>query len=451
MVGFAVTSLIFPSNRLGLAQRMILSLALGAGTTGLLLFWVSLMGIAASRMALGIIGCAAIAGLLLSMRAKRLAPKTRLPAFTPADKLLLLPVGTAAAAMLVMTIGAVSSPLTEWDGFSIWGFKAKVLCHFPLWPKPDCFHDLTLNFTHLNYPLMVPFLAAGAYGAAGGVHEPCAKMVSACLDLLIVPMLYLGLRWKLARLPAACLSAICALLPVLDRYAGTLCADAALAMFYTGSLLFLAKWTSAQKREDLVLLTLFSAFAFFTKNEGMFLALANGVVLCVLAVRRRAWFAPLIFLAGVVVLNLAWLLWRADLPRTDEDYASKLGFSAIAANGSRLSLIFPAVAQKLADWRFGGFVLVLAGSLAGIGWRAFCRPYIIAAWAALALHLLGYVLAYMVTPWNVELLLRLTLDRVLLHVMPAMILLAGWHWSELRPTEDEEKTPDAPAQITGTV
>jgi len=46
----------------------------------------------------------------------------------------------------------------EWDAFAIWGFKAKVLTHEALRPTPAYFHDLTLSYSHLDYPLMVPFL-----------------------------------------------------------------------------------------------------------------------------------------------------------------------------------------------------------------------------------------------------------------------------------------------------
>ena len=62
---------------------------------------------------------------------------------------------------------ALSSPLVEWDAFAIWGFKAKVLVHEALRPAPAYFHDLTLSYSHLDYPLMVPFLTAGAYAAMG--------------------------------------------------------------------------------------------------------------------------------------------------------------------------------------------------------------------------------------------------------------------------------------------
>ena len=69
-----------------------------------------------------------------------------------------------------------------------------------------------------------------------------------------------------------------------------------------------------------------------------------------------------------------------------------------------------------------------------MGWRAFARRYMLAVWILLGLHLLSYALAYSVTPWNLTTVIPMTLDRLLLHAVPAIILLAGWHWAEIMST-----------------
>ena len=231
----------------------------------------------------------------------------------------------------MIVVVALSSPLAEWDAFAIWGFKAKVLAHEALRPTPAYFHDLTLSYSHLDYPLMVPFLTAGAYAAMGTVDDQTGKLVSVFLDVLLVPMVYLGLRWKLRRLPAACLSAILAMLPVMFRYAGVGCADLPLAMFYAGSIFYVARWIDRQQWPDLILAILFSAFAAFTKNEGTVLALMNGAVILGFGLwsgRRRAWIGAAAFFAGLLAMDAAWLIWSRNLPRTHEDYGSKLLSSA---------------------------------------------------------------------------------------------------------------------------
>ena len=55
-------------------------------------------------------------------------------------------------------------------------------------PNPDLFHDASLSYSHLDYPLMVPFLTAGASAAMGTVDDQTGKLVSPFLDVLLVPM-----------------------------------------------------------------------------------------------------------------------------------------------------------------------------------------------------------------------------------------------------------------------
>ena len=305
------------------------------------------------------------------------------------------------AGLAIITGSALSAPPVDWDSFAIWGFKAKVLAHEALRPTPVYFHDLNLSYSHLDYPLMVPFLTAGAYAAMGTVDDQTGKLVSVFLDVLLVPLVYVGLRWKLRRLPAACLAAIPALLPAMFRYAGAGCADLPLTMFYAGSVFYVARWIDRQQREDLILAILFSVFAAFTKNEGLILALINGAVLLGFGLwcgPRRAWLGALAFFAGLLAVDAAWLIWSRGLPRTHEDYGSKLLSPLVVASLPKLKQVIPAMMLKITELRTWGLLWLLTGVMALLGWRAFARRYIQAMWVLLGLHLLVYALVYCVTP-----------------------------------------------------
>ncbi len=349
------------------------------------------------------------------------------------DVWIVAPLAITLAGLVMIVVVALSSPLSEWDAFAIWGFKAKVLTHDALRPTPAYFHDLTLSYSHLDYPLMFPFLTAGAYAAMGTVDDQTGKLVSVFLDVLIVPMVYLGLRWRLRRLPAACLAAILAMLPVMFRYGGVGCADLPLAMFYAGSILYVARWMDRQQGPDLILAILFSAFAAFTKNEGTVLALMNGAVILGFELwgRRRALIGTAVFFTSLLAMDAAWLIWSRSLPRTHEDYGSKLLSSALVTHLPRLKEIIPAMLVQTAEFQVWGLLWIMAVVLALLGWRALTRPYVLALWILLGLHLMSYALAYSVTPWDLAMLMPITMDRLLLHTVPAVIFLAGWHWAEL--------------------
>ena len=435
LVGYTVISAIHASNRMTIVQLIGLGPAVGAGTMGLLLFWTSLIGFTPSRNVLAIIGILTLASLLVMKKNHRLV-RIKIPAidWEKGDGWMIAPSLVMLMGLVMIITVALSSPLSEWDAFAIWGFKAKVLAHEALRPTPADFHDLTLSYSHLDYPLMVPFLTAGAHAAMGTVDDQTVKLASAFLDVLLVPMVYLGLRWKLRRLPAACLCAILAMLPVMFRYGGVGCADLPLAMFYAGSIFYVARWIDQQQREDLILAILFSAFAAFTKNEGMVLALINGAVILGFELwggRRRVWGGAAAFFTGLLAMDAAWLIWSRNLPHTHEDYGSKLLSSALVTHLPRLKEIIPAMLVQITEFHVWGLLWIMAVVLALLGWRALARPYVMALWILLGLHLMSYALAYIVTPWDLGMLMPMTMNRLLLHTVPAVILLAGWHWAEL--------------------
>ena len=434
LVGYTLLSVIHPSNRVTIVQLIGLGPAIGAGTMGWLLFWASLIGFAPSRKVLAIVGLLTLAGLLVMKKKKRLMRITIVANdWEKGDGWMVAPLVVMLAGLVMIVVAALSSPLSEWDAFAIWGFKAKVLIHEALRPAPADFHDLTLSYSHLDYPLMVPFLTAGAYAAMGTIDDQTGKLVSVFLDVLMVPMVYLGLRWKLRRLPAACLSAILAMLPVMFRYGGGGCADLPLAMFYAGSIFYVARWIDRQAVPDLILAILFSAFAAFTKNEGTVLALMNGAVILGFELwgRRRALIGTAVFFTGLLALDAAWLVWRLNLPHTHEDYGSKLLSSALVTHLPKLKEIIPAMLVQTAEFQVWGLLWIMAVVLALLGWRALARPYVLALWILLGLHLMSYALAYSVTPWDLTVLMPMTMDRLLLHTVPAVMLLAGWHWAEV--------------------
>jgi hypothetical protein len=452
LVGCAVMAAIHPAGRVSLSQLAGLGPAIGAGTLGLLLFWSSLIGFAPSRNLLVIIGGLTLASLLFMKTRNRLPQVVIWTArWEKSDGWMGLPLLVIALAATLMVTGALSMPLADWDAFAIWGFKAKVLAHEALRPTPAYFHDLTLSYSHLDYPLMLPFLTAGAYASMGTVDDQAGKLVSVFLDLWMVPVLYCGLRWKLRRLPAAWLSAIAALLPVMFRYAGVGCADFPLAMFYAGSIFFVAKWIEERQGKDLIPAILFSAFAAFTKNEGLVLALANGLVILGFGLwrrRQRDWIGGAVFFAGLLAIQAAWLFWSSSLPRTHEDYGSKLLSTSVAAQLPKLQQIIPAMAVQAAEFRSWGLLWVLTGVMALLGWRVFARRYVLAVWILLGLHLMSYALAYSVTPWDLSVLMPMTLDRLLLHTVPAVILLAGWHWAEVESSHPVSRIQPNPS-LTG--
>jgi hypothetical protein len=432
LLGYATLCAIVGGQRRRVAECLGLSLLLGLGDLGLLLFWASLAGAAPSRgLLLGLAGLGAVALAILAWRRRLVVPQRPEP-LSRKDWLLVVPGAVLAYGVLVVGTMSLGFPLHEQDAFGDFALKAKLLASESLRGPAPFFHEPCLSYSHQDYPLMLPFQTAGLYGLMGEPDDQAGKLV--CL------MLYVGLalasysfsRRDLSRAASGAVAAILMSLPAMLRWAGAGTGDAPLTVFYAGSVFYVARWIHEEKWQDLVLAVLFTAYAAFTKNEGLALAAIAAVVLggfSLWPLRKRRLAGWGIFLGGAAVVLLPWMIWRAGLPHTDENYVQRLSVAGLLARAGELQIILPALAEQITAWHRWGPLWVLLLASAALGWRGFTRRSVVAVWLLAVLHVATYVAAYMVTPLGAAQLMPGTLDRLLLHVVPAAAILIGYHWS----------------------
>jgi hypothetical protein len=439
LVGHVIVSAIFRGERRPLGELVGLSAALGAGGLSVLLFWLSLAGYAPTRTITLSIGLALLIVEGCQWRTKQLSLPLPLRTVrtrkTPGNDRWALAAWTFVALLvLVVSVHALAFSLFEWDAFAIWGMKARVLSTCSLRSGPSYFHDVSLSYSHLDYPLLVPFLTAGAYGMMGQIHDQFGKMYFPLLYLAFGLMLNAGLRWKLESMRAGVLTALAMSSPVLLRWAGAGNADVALTMYYTGMLYFSIRWLDEENGRHLLILMLCTVFCVFTKSEGLALALIQmlGLLLVSVFVRiKRRFLGLAVLVAGVLILSMPWLIWSRGLPHTHEDYAAHLNLANIIGNLDRLRIVLPEFARQSTLWgRWGGLWILLV-FFAVTCWKGLRNRHVAVLWFFLLAHLVLYVLIFVVTPWDVRELLASALDRLILHTIPAAVFLIGFHWAQL--------------------
>jgi hypothetical protein len=112
--------------------------------------------------------------------------------------------------------------------------------------------------------------------------------------------------------------------------------------------------------------------------------------------------------------------------------------SFFTGNLRRLGIIIPrltAEALTLSNW---GVFWLLVPLAAIAGYKAFSTLAARVLWILLALHVCLYLFVYIITPWDVELLLSVSRNRLVLHLAPAGMLLIALHGSTLRNWEESE-------------
>lgn len=404
-----------------------MSLCLGSGALPALLMGLSMLGIAPKQ---GIVFAVCLAGFLglIALAWRRRLPQIALPIFprlVRSEWIFMLLAGVLIGVqVLAIGLAAFTLPAIEVDAWNIWGLKAKVLYFEPMTPRPAYFSDLSLSYSHLDYPLLVPMLWAGVYGAMGGVNDLAGKGVLAVPALGMILLLYGALRDLLHRPPAMLLTAIATGVPAMARWNAQGVADPVLATFMLGAAVCLMRWLESQRTGDLIAAGIFSSFAALTKLEGSILPFS--VLLAIVLLRPRRWaFAA--YGITLALLVFPWFLWSRGLPRTHEDYVSRLTASQLSLGMGRLAELAGLIATQLWNWLWVipiGMLLLTALA----GWRGFRDRRALAVWIVLLVQLSACTVAYLVTPWELPVLVPITAARLLLHVLPLIILLTALHW-----------------------
>jgi hypothetical protein len=407
-----------------------LTLCMGPAVVGFCLILLSMLGIRPAKAEILVIAAVAAAAGIAVHRFRRVEhmPEPRSDP-TPAWWILICAV-TIGYGLFSVANDVLMYPVNEWDAFAIWQLKAKVLAIYPLYPRPAYFTNLSLSYSHLRYPLLVPMMSAGMHAMTGPLDD-----LGKTISLLLYPGMGLAVFAAVKRIngttAALTATALLACLEPVCRYGGSGTAEMAFTAFYACSLLCILRWKENGDRGFLVLAAIFSGWMAWTKNEGLALAAINAIVVAASGPRgqrRKALTAGVALAAIAGAIYLPWILYSWGLPRSDEDYAGRLASLQIFSNLNRLGTILAGFGKELIDWEDWGLFWVIAAGLALAERRRFRNPQVAMVGVLLVLHIAAYVPAFMVTNWRLEELLSVTLDRLLMHAAPAGAILIGALW-----------------------
>jgi hypothetical protein len=401
-------------SRAELGLRLCGALLLGLGLSSLA-FSAGLLALRVagpqSDLALAALG----AGLLAFSRGRglRLQPAPEQPGATRAlPELRLFAALAALLALALFVEHSVRYPDGGWDATAIWNVRARALARLP-----ERF-DLALapEVPHADYPLLVPALIAHAFRTLGNETPAAAVALHGLFAALAVALPAFAAGQ--ARGGAAGLMAALLVLstPGLLQNAWSQCADVPLAALLAGALAF------AQGRA-LLLAGLCAGLCAWTKNEGALALVA--LLLAALATEGRRAALSLLLGAAAPLLLLAFFKLRFAPPNDLAEATSAVALAARLTDPRRALDIARAYAGQL--WQFESWGLSLPA--VALAWAAQlarrARPPVEARLPALcaALLALAYAGVYLASfPSDLPYHLAHSLDRLLLHLWPALVL-----------------------------
>ena len=415
-------------TRTELYARLGLAYVLGLATTSALAAHLALIGVPVGLAELTVI--AIVAGVLGWRRFRALpAGSAAGPASEP---LVSHGVGVAAfVAALVLLAHALRTfavrPLVEWDGWAIWGMKARALYDYG-----GVGHGLftTQPYGPLQHPLLLPALEATGFRAMGAFDGTLIHAQLALLAVGFAAGLWTLLRERVpAALAGASILAIVAADATLKQLAGNL-ADIPLAFFVALGVVALARALLDEGAGLLPFAALMLGAATLTKPEGLLFAAAALAPFVLIARTRASLFTAL----AVVLILLPWRIFVAvhGLKNPEYSLGDAISPSYLSSHSDRVRPAFWGVWHQVWSSGWGWLVpLALVAFLAALLARRWRVAGFAAAWALLSFA--GMVLVFWISVVPVELTLRWaayrTVASLVIGAAALAPLLAAEAWS----------------------
>ncbi len=438
VVGAAVVAAIRPRDAGPAAESGLVRLTALALGFALVATWTvaALLGPAFAPGASRAIDAACVLAVLVSTvvawRRRARARDARLerdvvPAAPRVPRALLAILAAALSCALVLVVARfLHRPDGDWDAFAFWNLRARLL-HRAGGDATVVFGS-AVSGDHADYPLFLSGLVAAGWALAG----EGSTWVTAAVALLFGALAAAGLHASVAARRGGVVAAI-AVLALVGYRAVLNSTSSRYADVPLSALLVLASgWLAsayerpARARSAIALAGLCASLGAWTKNEGAVHVIAAGLVLLARppsGVRRAGALGS--YLAGAGPFLAVLVAFKVGLAPTNDLVAGSSSGSAWArlVDPSRYATIALHVLGELGRTAFGGLLLpaTVAAVVLGPRRRAGDRPVA----TALGLIALAYAAVYVLTPQPLDWHLTWSLDRLLLHLYPSLLLAAA--------------------------
>ena len=447
LIGVLLLHLLWPLERsIRLFLQLLLSVGLGVGATSCFLFlWLAATGRLRAYVWSEIVLLVLLAFAVWLRRDRRVETAATARQFEAGRDLERL-VAAAFALVLVCSaamfvIFSVREPHGLFDAVSMWNAKARLIFR----SGGEWQAATSLYISHPDYPLLVPLSIARIWIYAGRESTTAQALLAGMFTFAIVGVLVCAVAALRTRTQGM-LAGLVLLAPmVFLRFGSWQYADFPLASFALATLVLFCVHAQGPpaSHAQLVLAGVMAGLTAWTKNEGLLfvviavaaLALAQGRA----GVERTQLRKLLWFGVGLLPLLVLIVWFKSQVETPNDLVAGQSVQSAIEklTDITRYKLITKALLQQLVffgGWELNPFYLLLLYPLSvGVRIGGDDRRGVLTVTVALALMFAGYVLVYLLTPRELPWHLETSLDRLLLHLWPGMVLL---YFLVVRPPEE---------------
>jgi hypothetical protein len=334
-----------------------------------------------------------------------------------------------AVSLTTMLVLVIKSPHGQWDAWSIWNLKARYIFRGGAdWR--NAFSGI-LQYSHRDYPLLLPLSIAGSWILTGRETLAEAATLSFLFTLAVIVLLASSLGTLRSRGQGYVAGLLLLGSALFIPEGASQLADVPAGFFYLAAAVSLALYhaSAASEGRHLALSGLAAGFAAWTKNEGILFLVAITTALFLfgfpkasLTMRARK-MAP--FLAGAIPVVLVLGAFKVGVSGAANDILSAESRLQKLLSLSRYTRIGQEFANLL--WGYGGWgvsgIVLLCGYLAllGVSVEPRNKPTVYTLVGALCIMFAGLLFVFVLTPYDLNWHLQAALPRLLLQMWPMFL------------------------------
>lgn len=428
-VGWSALSLICRNNSFRLAEKIALSYGLGLGFISIEMPILSFFSINFSIFSIMIWWVPIVIWALLITPLRR---KHRGSADPAGQKIpLSLPEKIFVFGISFETIyaffRALIKPMESYDAIAIYALKSKIF--YLARAIPNDFFNAFKNFVpHIEYPLLVPLAETSFYTFANSLNDLLVKIIFPFYYISLLAIFYSVSRHFFKRSQALLFTFFLATIPQLTDFATNGYADLPFAFYCSASFFYLYLWMRRKESRILALSFILSAFAIWTKAEGLMFAGINTAVVVVYMLKERLFYIKGAIYAGMSFLLIAvYLLMGQALGiavNTDFIVPQSSVMAKLVTAIQRIPLILYEYQIQFFGPKKWNLIWALFIISFIIGFKKIFNKNLMPVTAAIIMALLGYSAVYMLSsaPQGIGWHLSTSCSRLFLHFLPIVVL-----------------------------
>ena len=320
-------------------------------------------------------------------------------------------------------------PRGNWDAWAIWNMRARFM--FRAGAQWRTAFSPLINFSHTDYPLLIPCLVARCWYYIGHETVAAPALVSAIFTFATVGLAFSSIAVLRGESQGYLAGLVLLGTPVFIQVGTFQYADIPLGFFFMATMILFSLYEDSLSRKYnfLFLAGITAGLSAWTKNEGLLFVLSIVIVRFALVLPAKGWRIYLkemvFFTMGLIPVLIILLYFKTELVPPNYLFAWQEFQSILEklTDLSRYIQITKAFVRDTLQYFGHWMVFIIYIFLLGAKIHEKHKPGVYTCSLVLCLMLAGYFSVYVITPYKLAGQLKSSLSRLLSQLWPSFVFL----------------------------